>query len=420
MKNYDLIVVGGGLSGVAAAIAAARDGLDVLLIEKNQHLGGAASNNLINPFMKYCIQGESGLTRLNNGLFGKLVDTMREMGGINESDKLNVIFNVEYLKFILENWCAESGVNVMYGTAVISADCFNGEIKSIKIFNRDGVGEVSAKFYIDCSGDANLAVMAGVPFMLGRKADNLCQPMTLCFWISNVDTEKFKEERALINPKYKEFQKKGFITNSRENVLIFHHIAPEILHFNTTRVVGLNPTNAEDVTKAQFAARKQIFEMYEFLKNNFECFKDSVLLMSAPEIGVRESRKIVGEYLYTQDDIINFTKFEDSVACGCYEIDIHNPSGTGTHLIYLDRTKYYTIPYRSLIPKGVKNMLVAGRCISSTHEAQSAYRIMPIICNIGESAGCAVACATKSRVELREVNMGDLHAILDKYGVKYN
>lgn len=420
MKHYDLIVVGGGLSGTAAAIAAAREGLEVLLVEKNQHLGGAASNSLINPFMKYCIQRDDGLARLNNGFFGKIVDTMREMGGLNEADKLNVVFNGEYLKFILENSCVENNVNVLYGTMVTGAECVGGVINKISIFNRDGAGEVTADFYIDCSGDANLAYYAGVPFMLGRAEDNLCQPMTLCFWISNVDTEKYKKEKPLINPKYKELQSKGLITNSRENVLIFNNIAPGILHFNTTRVVGLNPTDAADVTKAQFIARRQVFEMYDFLKNNFECFKNSVLLLSAPEIGVRESRKIEGEYLYTQEDIINFTKFEDSIACGCYEIDIHNPCGTGTHLIYLDRTKYYTIPYRSLIPKGVKNMLVAGRCISSTHEAQSAYRIMPIICNIGEAAGCAVACAAKSRTSLRCINMGDLHAMLEKYGVKYN
>lgn len=202
-------------------------------------------------------------------------------------------------------------------------------------------------------------------------------------------------------------------------MLVFRHSAPDVLHFNTTRVINLNPTNSEDVTKAQFIARQQVFEIYEFLKNNFECFQKSVLLLTAPEIGVRESRMIDGDYEYTTDDILNYTKFDDSIACGCYEIDIHNPGGTGTHLVYLDRKNYYTIPYRCLIPKGLNNLLVAGRCISSTHEAQSAYRIMPIVCNIGEGAGAAIACAFLAGVDTRMVKIEELHAMLDRYGLKY-
>ena len=141
--------------------------------------------------------------------------------------------------------------------------------------------------------------------------------------------------------------------------------------------------------------------------------------MTAPEIGVRESRMIDGDYVYTTEDILSYTVFDDSIACGCYEIDVHNPSGTGTHLIYLDRKKYYTIPYRCLIPKGLKNLLVAGRCISSTHEAQSAYRIMPIVCNIGEGAGAAISCAFQAGVDTRGVKIETLHAMLDRYGLKY-
>lgn len=141
--------------------------------------------------------------------------------------------------------------------------------------------------------------------------------------------------------------------------------------------------------------------------------------MSAPEIGVRESRMIDGDYVFCLDDILSYRKFEDSVACGCYEVDIHNPSGTGTHLIYLKSDDYYTIPLRCLFPRGLNNLLVAGRCISSTHEAQSAYRIMPIVCNIGEAAGFAAALANKSDIMPREIDINELHAALKKYGGRY-
>ena len=424
MEKYDVIIAGGGMSGVAAAIAAAREGLKVLLVEKNYGLGGAANSCLINPFMKYYIEqcdkdGNKQLIQLNNGIFGQIVSRIRKMGGMDETDLLNPVFNEEYLKYVLENMCEEADIEVLYGTMVTSAEVSDRQIRSIQIYNRDGFSTVSAPFYIDCTGDANLSVQVGVPFRLGRPGDHLCQPMTLCFWIGNVDREQFRKIRPQINPLYKKFQQEGRIRNTRENVLIFHHIAPDVLHFNTTRVINLNPTDAKDVTKAQFEARKQVFEMYGFLKENFECFRNSVLLMTAAEIGVRESRMIDGEYLYTQEDILNYTVFEDSIACGCYEIDIHNPSGTGTHLIYLDRNKYYTIPYRCLIPQGIKNLLVAGRCISSTHEAQSAYRIMPIVCNLGEGAGTAIACAFHGGTDTRGVDIREVHRLLDRYGMRY-
>ena len=234
-----------------------------------------------------------------------------------------------------------------------------------------------------------------------------------------IKMEHFKKDRPNINDVYKQRQAEGKIKNPRENVLIFKHIAPGILHFNTTRIINMNPVDARDLTRAQIEARKQIFEMYDFLKANFESFKNSVLLMSAPEIGVRESRMIDGDYVFCLDDILSYRKFEDSVACGCYEVDIHNPSGTGTHLIYLKSDDYYTIPLRCLFPRGLNNLLVAGRCISSTHEAQSAYRIMPIVCNIGEAAGFAAALANKSDIMPREIDINELHTALKKYGGRY-
>ena len=424
MKNYDLIVVGGGFSGVAAAVSAAREGLKVLLLEKNSHLGGAASNCLVNPFMKFSlkkkdIHGEVYYEQLNCGLFKEIVDKLRQENALNEDDPFAVAFNVEYLKKVLEDLCEEFSVDLLYNTILIGSEISDGKVCLVHVYNKNGVSKIKADYFIDCTGDGDLCVAAGASFRLGRNEDNLCQPMTLCFWISNVDMDLFKKDRPNINEKYKQWREAGEIKNPRENVLIFKHIAPGVLHFNTTRVINMNPVDAYDLTCAQREARKQVFEMYNFLKENFESFKKSVLLMSAPEIGVRESRLIDGDYTYCLDDILSYRKFEDSIACGCYEVDIHNPSGTGTHLIYLKCDDYYTIPFRSLCPRDLKNVLVAGRCISSTHEAQSAYRIMPIVCNIGESAGVAVALAHKRNTEPRNIDIDELHTVLKKYGVRY-
>ena len=196
--------------------------------------------------------------------------------------------------------------------------------------------------------------------------------------------------------------------NPRENILVFKTPINNVLHFNTTRVVKKDPTSPEEVTEAEILARKQVKEIYDFMKKHADGLEDSFLMMTAAEIGVRESRMIVGDYVLTEQDCRNCVKFEDAIAACNYDIDIHNPEGTGTSHYYFPAGEYYTIPYRSLIPKGVSNMLVAGRCISSDHGAQASYRIMPVVCCIGEAAGSAVGLAVKQNCTVREVDVKEL------------
>ena len=189
-----------------------------------------------------------------------------------------------------------------------------------------------------------------------------------------------------------------------------------MLHFNTTRVVKKNPTDAEEVTEAELIARRQVYEVYEFMKKHADGLENSFLMMTAAEIGVRESRMIVGDYVLTESDCRAFTKFKDGIAACNYDIDIHNPEGSGTSHYYFPEGEFYTIPYRSLIPMGVTNMLVAGRCISSDHGAQASYRIMPTVCCIGEAAGSAMALAIKDSIPVREVNTDTLRTTLKANG----
>ena len=178
----------------------------------------------------------------------------------------------------------------------------------------------------------------------------------------------------------------------------------------------MDPTSPEEVTAAEILARKQVYEIYEFMKAHAEGLEDSFLMMTAAEIGVRESRMIVGDYVLTEEDCKNCVKFEDAIAACNYDIDIHNPEGTGTSHYYFPAGEYYTIPYRALIPKGVENLLVAGRCISSDHGAQASYRIMPVVCCIGEAAGVAITLAVKNKVSVREINVKELQGVLIKNG----
>ena len=404
MKQYDLIVAGGGFSGAAAAIAAARRGMNVLLIEKGNCFGGAAVNCLVNPFMYYWTQDPvSGETVfLANGIFREILTELTAMNAMPQNFS---IFHEEYLKLILQRMVLKENIHILFHTWLTGVRMDNGRVRSVLVSNKEGTGEYAARYFIDCTGDGDLAVLAGYPYFLGREKDRLCQPMTLCFRVAGVDMKAFEKSCDTINPLYQQFRQEGKIKNPRENVLVFRHIVDGVLHFNSTRIIRKNPVSGEEKTQAELEAREQVFELFHFLKENIDGFQNSQLLSTAMEIGVRESRMIEGEYVLTQEDLMACTKFEDGVVCCNYDIDIHNPEGSGTSHYFFKDDEYYTIPYRCLIPRGSRNLLVAGRCISSTHEAQASYRIMPVCCCLGEAAGIAAARCGKENADVPDIDM---------------
>lgn len=418
MKRYDLVVIGGGFAGTAAAISAARAGLSVLLVEKSNSLGGAAAVNLVNPFMpsrtKLKQNDKNEFFELSQGLFMEIVDKL--MGKSSFAIKPTQIFREEYLKLILNRMVIDAGVDLLFHSYLIGAKAQNNRVDSVRIANKSGISDIEADYFIDATGDGDLAVMAGFPYRLGREKDSLCQPMTLCFRVANVDMERFEKSRPTLNKLYLEFQARGEIKNPREDILVFKSVLDNMLHFNSTRVVKLNPVDAFDLTKAEIEAREQVFELFNFLKDNIDGFQNADLASTASEIGVRESRMIDGEYILTEKDLVECRVFKDSIALGNYDIDIHNPEGSGTSHYFFPDGQYYTIPYRSLIPKSSQNLLVAGRCISATHEAQASIRIMPIVCCLGEAAGTAASIAKKDNVNVRDIDIQRLQEELKKKG----
>ena len=422
MKKYGLIVAGGGLSGWAAAVCAAREGVKTLLIEQSNCLGGASSNCLVNPFMPYTTKIDGNKVTLCKGIFQDLTHRLRQFSARCDQaclpDEPLSVFNEEYLKIVLSRMLLESGAEVLLRSSIIQAAVEDGAVTKVKVFNKSGLRDFSADYYIDATGDADLTAMAGFSFRLGRDGDQLCQPMTLCFRIGNVDLEGYRQIKLQISPLYQEWKKAGKITNSREDVLIFSTLTEGVLHFNSTRVVKLNPTDAFDVTKAEMIAREQALELFLFLKENFHCFKNSHILSTAAQIGVRESRMIDGEYLLTGNDLRECKKFKDAIALGNYDIDIHNPEGEGTSHYFFPEGAYYTIPYRALIPKGSHNLLTVGRCISVDHEAQASIRIMPIVCCMGEAAGVAMALAKSSHTGVSQVDVSALREKLLQNGAE--
>jgi len=446
MKQYDLIVVGGGFAGVAASISAGREGLKVLLVEKANCLGGAASTCLVEPFMKYWTHMNGEVKKLSRGIFEEIAQTLQKMDPeIDGQSKTPGYFSEESLKLVLNRLVLDAGVEVLFNTQAVSVRRNNERIEDITLSAFGKSFTVQAEYYIDATGDANICAMAGLPYRIGREEDGLCQPMTLSFRLAHVNTKRLfgsvkreeedpgfnrgeiskwvdttpkegQEERRNIQALYCQFREEGKIRNPRGDILYFRHVIDDVIHFNTTRVINMDPTDAFSVSMAEIEAREQVWEMYQFLKDNFPSFNDSKLMMTASQIGIRESRMIDGEYVLTENDIKHYKEFPDSIAVGNYDVDMHDPNGSGTSHYFFPAGKYYYIPYRCLIPKGMDNILVAGRCISVDHITQASVRIMPIVCTMGEAAGIAVYFANKNSTSVRNINIDELQGELRKKG----
>ena len=418
--KYDLIVVGGGFAGTAAAIEAAKHGTDVLLIEKYNCLGGAAAYALVSPFMRYWTHmPESGERKnLAGGLFLEIVDEATKLTVRSEDTPMitDALFDEECMKLAMIRMAKKYGVTLLFNTTVTAVSVENGTLHSVKAVCKAIEMEFYADHFIDATGDAELSYLAGCECEVGREGDGLCQPMTLCFRVGGIDKSKFDPFRPKMQELYKEWQASGKLHNPRENVLVFRNYNNGVLHFNTTRVIKKSPTDPFAITEAEIEAREQTFEMMEFLRTAVAGCENARLLSTAMHIGIRESRRVIGEYVLCEEDLISLARFEDAIATSNYAIDIHSPDGSGTRFQEFKDGEWYEIPYRCLLPKGFENLLVAGRCISSTHEAQASYRIMPFCAALGQAAGCAVSVAKESQKTVRTVNVSTVQDILRAEG----
>ncbi len=413
VKKADVIVVGGGLAGAAAALAASRGGAQVLLVEKLNCLGGAPSGMLVNPFMRYWTTDPETDEKkyLSRGIFEEIVASLKEMNAIAGNT-----FNAEYLKLILNRKLTEAGVELLFNSTLADAVCSEGVVRAVTAVTKSGMLRLEGRCFIDATGDADLTFSAGFPTEQGRAEDGLCQPMTLCFSIGNVDPEKLAQNHNRIAELWQEEKKKGYIRNPMDTIMVFNTMFPDIVHLNATRVINRNPTDCFDLTRADIEAREQAFELLEVLRKIVPGFEKAEILSSAVQTGVRESRRIVGEHVLTEEELKSCVVFPDAIAAGNYDIDIHNPAGSGTSHYFFPEGSYYTIPYGCLIPKSSRNLLVAGRCISTTHEAQASIRIMPIVCTLGEAAGTAAALALRTGRTVSELDCGLLRSTLENNG----
>lgn len=415
----DVLVVGGGPSGLIAAQAAAEDGLSVTLIESRSFVGGNMTIGL--PVLGFL--GQKG-NQIIKGLPQRFIDRLKAMDAASEHRPCPLHMSLtlvepEAVKTAGLQLLVESHVDVLFYTFFAGVVMEGDELKGAIIESKAGREVILAKVVIDCSGDADVAYRAGVPCEYGN-AQGGVQPPTLMFCLGGVDTEKLRlsiaeEPRTYLTdfiPAEYFGQNNQFIvvglrsliqqaaddglTLPVERTILITGLRKGEIWVNMSRVNGVNGTDPGSLTYGEIAGRKQVEDIQAYLVRYVPGFKDAYFLKTAPFLGIRETRRIIGQYIMTQEDVLGCAHFEDAIAVASYPLDIHHPEGGGCTLTWCGDC--YDIPYRSLIPKQVKNLLVAGRAISTTHEAMSAIRVMAPCMAMGEAAGRAAKLAVRAGV----------------------
>ena len=411
-ESAQVLVVGGGPAGVCAAVAAAEEGADTLLVERYGFLGGMATAGMVNPFMRYM----SGDVQVNAGLFQRILGMLDQRGGRSGEDSSRRQFDPEILKLVLDELAQTAGVRLLLHAFLVDAVAQDGLIQRAVVAGKSGLQAIEADVFVDASGDADLAARAGADFEMGRPDDGLCQPMTLYFRMAGVDEDRLPDYEE-INELYLEEKAAGRIHNPRDDVhrIIRTNHRGEVT-FNTTRILGHDATDAVSMTEVELKARRQVEQLVRFLKERVTGFENAYLVSIASQTGVRESRRILGDYVLTGDDFAHAAKFDDAVARGCFSIDIHNPAGHGIYGQRMPEGDWYEIPYRCLTPCRLDNLLVAGRPISCDHLMHGSLRVMPIAMSTGEAAGVAAALCVQQGKPTRGIDVLRLQETLRRRG----
>jgi len=448
MRDYDVLVLGGGNAGCAAALAAARHGARTVLIERYGFLGGTATASMVGPWMTF----HSGSKRIVGGIAQEIVERLMETGAspghiVDVSDYVPTItpFDPEAHKALLFEMMAESGVDLLLHAWFLRAELRERpdgttEVDRAIVATVAGERAYRGAITIDSTADAYVAASAGVPTQQGDERGRV-QPASLMFRLSHVDLDKLatyvrmhpdqmrtslktheRQAPALtavagLYDLWHAAQAEGAVDVPRELVSFFISPYPDEVTVNMTRVTDVDPLDPDDLTRAEIAARGQVMQLLRFFRERVPGFENARLAATGTQIGVRESRRIVGRYTLTREDVLEARQFDDAIARSAYPIDVHNPSGSGTTTHRLTHGTAYEIPYRCMVPVNREQLLVAGRCISTTHEALASTRLTPTVMTLGQAAGTAAALANQNGVRVGDVDARLLRSTLESDGV---
>lgn len=434
VKHVDVLVAGGGPAGLAAALASARSGAKTLLVEKNGWLGGMATAGLVHPFMP----SYAGDRPVNAGIFSEVIERLVKLDGVVHPSTTRMgtgytgfvvwphasvaPFDVEMLKWVILDLVEEANVDLLLHAYVVGAFQDGGAARGIVVESKSGRMALTANVVIDATGDGDVANMLNVPYEKGSPKDGSMQPATIFFRLAGVDREVVDRYIAA-HPEERHFKsfaeqaiKAGEFIPSKHDVLYFYTPRSGEVAVNTTRIHGVDGTNVFDQTRAEIETRRQVRTLTHFFRKYVPGFQNAYLAATAQEVGFRETRRIMGEYVLSKDDVLNVRQFPDNIAQCSYMIDIHDHTGTQLFYVPVPEGKSYGVPYRCLLPQGIENLLVAGRCISATQEAQGSVRVMPPSFSLGQAAGTAAALAVAGGVTPREVSSEKLRDALIQQG----
>jgi len=439
----DVLVVGGGPAGLGAALGAANAGAAVILAERYGFLGGNATAALVMPLMSFHTQmprrEKQGTTTLLPtdhgpgepvvaGALTTLLDRLVGAGGaISPSLQTGYVvpFDPEIFKLVALDLLDEAGVRFLFH-AFASDIISDHSMKAVVFETKSGPVVIRAHVIIDCTGDGDVAARAGARYEIGREEDRLAQPMTLMFRITEFEraafdayVKQYPDQWRGVHGLWDLIRKAaadGQLQLPREDMLFFATPHEHEISVNSTRVTKVLGTDVWDLSYAEWESRRQMRQIAAFLRHYVPGFEKAYVVQSGVNIGVRETRRILGDYQLTVDDILQARKFPDVIARSTYPVDIHNPEGTGTMLRRLPPGEAYDIPLRCLLPQEIDRVLVAGRCISGTHEAHSSYRVMPVCMATGQAAGVCAALAVRRAKPPRAIPPADVQDELIRQG----
>ncbi|MFC4102407.1 FAD-dependent oxidoreductase [Paenibacillus xanthanilyticus] len=424
-KAVDVVVIGGGASGVAAAISAARNGASVLLIEQRGFLGGMGTVALVPAFCPFTDK-EKPIIR---GIGLELMERMKQACSDeyrHEYDKQLdwVPIDAEALKRVYDDAVLEQGVELLYHTFVsevlLSAD--GRRVEGVVVVNKSGRSFIRGRYVIDATGDADIAALAGVPFQKGGEQGEL-QPGSMCYLLANVDRERFAAylaesgDTGQLHRTVERAIEEGALPEGRKSISGLAWLGGNLVGVNFGHVFGVDGTKAEDLTRGAVEGRRLAKRQLEFFRGYVPGFEQAHLVASGEQLGIRETRRIEGDYILTGEDFMAAREFPDDIARNAYYIDIHLATSKGTmHFTHLPPGQSHGVPYRILLPLGIDNLWVPGRAASSDRAVQGSLRVMPNCFAMGQASGTAAALALRMNGSSREVDVSRLQALLVEQG----
>ena len=419
LGEYDIVVLGGGPAGILAAAAAGRTGRSTLLVERYGFLGGAATAAGVTNFCGLHANVHGEHKRVVHGFASEFIDRIDRLGGLNAphlslAGKITAqAYDTSAYKVAADEFLAASGVRLLFHAyGVGMARRSDREIDAVLIESKSGRQAIRARMFIDCSGDGDLSAWAGAPFEIGNTTGNMLYPSTH-FRINGVDPIKAGRAWEII-PKLMEeaakrghrFPRKGALVRPQKNPLEWRANVTQIKNADGTAVSGID---VEQLSEGEIQGRRQSWDVFEFIKEFTPGFENSYIVDIAPQIGIRETRRIVGEYVVTEADILGCASFPDSIGVNGWPVEAHVPGSVVLKFPPIPEARGFNqLPYRMVVPKGVDNLFVAGRCASMTHDGQSSARVSGSCFVMGQAAGTAADLAMRAGVAPAAVDVRKL------------